>query len=1172
MNSEISRLRLLFLGSPLVELDGIPVKMDNRRAVALLSYLAVSRGKHRRDSLINLFWPDYDQSRARTLLRRNLYVLNKALTGDWLEADSETISLNPNTPIWLDVERFHSLLEGCKSHGHPHSEVCPSCLKPLTEGAELYRDDFLSGFGIKDSFNFDDWQFFQTQRLRQELEDTLEKLVKGISSLAEFKQAIVHGQRWLSLDRLNERAHYQLMELYAWDGQISSALKQYEEHENILREKTGQSPSESITQFYLAIKEGRIPDPPSQESQTFPLQVSSQSWRESEGALTVFYLDMKDSPVSDQSEGEGNLRDQYLKVIENILSRFGGKIDRIVENEVVGMFRSEEGSGRDAENAIKAALEIRSELEKLGLNVSAGVDTEEAYAGKMALSDKGEFVIGGKTANLAKELGGKGERGSIIAGEGAHRRARDSFEFTPLALERKGIDFPFEGYRVESVLPPIEGAKEAESSEIRAPEEGEHNLPIPPTQLIGRERELSEIRELVLDRDVRLLTLSGTGGTGKTRLGLQVALDFVGSFKDGVNFVDLSPIRDFDLVFSTIFHALGLQETGEESVFELLKSFLGDKEKLIFLDNFEQVIEAAPRLTELISACPKLKVLVTSREDLKVRGEQVFPVPPLRLQELSEGEEHLLSTLMDNEAIRFFVERAKSVKPQFVVTEGNIKAIAEICVRLDGLPLALELAAARVKLLSPQGISSRLSGEHGYTPMSLLTDGARDLPGRHKTLRDTIEWSYDLLDESEKKLFIRLSVFSGGYTLESAEEVCNFERDLDIDILDGLTSLVYKNLLLQEEAFSKKEVDEDPRFGMLETIGEYATERLQESGEEDEVRRLHLEYYLALAEEAETEFHGPDQLEWIGRLEQEHDNLRAAMEWSLANGKPEAGLELAGALGWFWYMNGYSREVSEWFKKGLSVNNNIKPILRAKCQGWAAILAVFLGDDVQAAKLYQEGLSLLQDIEDKLPKAELFYFLGAAAYFGGFENSNELFEESLTLFRDVGESWGIAYSLRGLGLALSNYERAVELFKESLEISREMGDRIGIAFVLRNWGLNALYQGDYEQALPLFEESLVFCQELKDRWSIAYILEGLGMVHALGNEKPERAAKILGAAEALREEIGNPIPTSERSLYEKSIDMLRDGLSEGAFEAAWAEGRAMKIEETIEYALSVEKM
>ncbi|MFQ5794790.1 MAG: BTAD domain-containing putative transcriptional regulator [Candidatus Bipolaricaulia bacterium] len=486
-----------------------------------------------------------------------------------------------------------------------------------------------------------------------------------------------------------------------------------------------------------------------------------------------------------------------------------------------------------------------------------------------------------------------------------------------------------------------------------------NNLPIPLTRFIGRDKERAVVQVRLLDEEMRLLTLTGPGGTGKTRLGLQVVADLIDHFEDGACFVDLAPISDPGLVVSTIAQTLGVKEAEGRPLLDILKASLRGKQMLLVLDNFEQVVAAAPQVVELVAACPQLKVLVTSREPCHVRGEHVFPVPPLALPG-SDGKRPLaIERLTQYEAVRLFIERAVAVKPDFAVTDENAPAVAEICIRLDGLPLAIELAAARIKLLSPQALLARLGNR-----LKLLTGGARDLPACQQTLRDTIDWSYDLLNTGERTLFERLSVFVGGGTLEAAEAVCIGADNLELkmDILDGLASLVDKNLLRRKE-----QADGEPRFLILETIREYGLERLEASGESEAIRRTHADYYLALAEQAEPKLEGPDQRMWLDRLEVEHDNLRAALVWFEQNGEAEAELRLGGALWGFWHMRGYLSEGRRWLEGALAKgeDRDVSASVRAKALHGAGVLTHEQGDYERATVLYEESLDLRRELGDK---------------------------------------------------------------------------------------------------------------------------------------------------------------------------------------------------------------
>jgi predicted ATPase/class 3 adenylate cyclase len=725
-----------------------------------------------------------------------------------------------------------------------------------------------------------------------------------------------------------------------------------------------------------------------------------------------------------------------------------------------------------------------------------------------------------------------------------------------------------------------------------------NNLPIQPTPLLGREREVAEIADLLRREDVRLLTLTGTGGTGKTRLALQSAAELIDDFDDGVFLVALAPISDPELVASTVAGALSVSESAGRPLKEDLRDFLSNKELLLVLDNFEQVVDAAPLVGELLSGCPGLKVLATSRTLLRIYGEHEYAVRPLELPD----PDHLppIETLRQYEAVRFFTERARAANAHFSLTNENALAVAEICARLDGLPLAIELAAARIKLLSPQAMRSRLGN-----PLKFLTGGARDLPERQRTLRGAIAWSHALLDESEQVLFARLSVFSGGCALEAVEAICDPVGDLFVDVLEGLSSLLDKSLLRQEEM-----VEEEPRFVMLETIREYARERLELSGEAEEIRRLHAEYFLALAEQGASEQQGPEEAAWLERLDLEHDNMRAALSWMLESEEAEPGLRLSGALWQFWDMRGYYGEGRRWLEEALAKDGRAS-VARAKALEGVGWLADLQGDIDRAVAAAEEGLSVGARVKvETSVTASLLRILGSAAYVSGdHERAARLYEESLALSREARDERGIASSLLQLGnvssdlgdheeaktfyeegLALSrqlddkallasalisvgaefllqgDHERGAMLNEEAAELYRERGNRGHLQYALDNLGWAALMRGDQRQAEVLHRESLALSRQLGDKLVAAEALEGLAC-SASARGEAERVARLFGAAEAQREAVGYRQEPREHALREPYLAATRPRLSEARWDAAWAEGRRLGFEEAIAYAL-----
>jgi predicted ATPase/class 3 adenylate cyclase len=695
-----------------------------------------------------------------------------------------------------------------------------------------------------------------------------------------------------------------------------------------------------------------------------------------------------------------------------------------------------------------------------------------------------------------------------------------------------------------------------------------HNLPIQPTALLGREGPVAAICSLLRRADVRLVTLTGPGGIGKTRLAIQVAAELVDDFPDGVWFVRLSRLVDPDLVLPTVAQTLGLKEQGAQPIAETLRAHLASKRMLLALDNFEHVVEAASEVADLLAASPGLTVLVTSRVPLHLRGEREYPLSPLPAPPPGQVSPERLSQYA---AVALFVERAAEVRPDFTVTLANASAIAEICARLDGLPLAIELAAARIRLLPPEALLGQLSAR-----LHLLTGGARDLEERQRTMRATIAWSEDLLAPEERVLFRRLAVFAGGCTLAEAEQVCLAPESataLNFQMLDGLGALVEQSLV------QPREEGGEPRFGLLHVIREYALERLEASGEAETLRRAHATYFVALTEQAEPEFLGPQAATWYDRLDREHDNLRAALGWAREQGEVELGLRLAAAAWRFWFVRGYFGEGRAWLEGLLTAAANSQAEhaapAEARARALTAIgtLAEWQGDYGPATRWLEQGVSDAREEGDLRTLALALNSLGAvAAHQLEIETATACYVESVEVARQAGDQWGVVRAQSNLGFMAyfrGDMEAAAKYLEEPIAYSREVGSYEGLGVELALAGAIARRQGDLTHALAFQREALSLHWEMRNLHRVAETLQMLASSAGAG-EQGEVAARLLGAAATLRKTIGVPQPVFWRRDTEEAVAPARAALGEERWTKAFAAGQALSLEEAIAEALAGE--
>lgn len=782
-----------------------------------------------------------------------------------------------------------------------------------------------------------------------------------------------------------------------------------------------------------------------------------------------------------------------------------------------------------------AAIKVR-----MGLHTGEAVIADGDYTGLdvhkaarvMAAGHGGQIVVSDAAKSLIE---GAAPSGITVRALGEYR-LKDLLRPERLyQLEANGLPAGFSALRTLDVVP--------------------NNLPTQLTSFVGRQRELADVRRH-LDR-ARLLTLTGPGGTGKTRLALQAAAELVDQFPGGVFLIPLAPISDPDLLPSTLASALGVREATGKPLFDHILDQIRDKRLLLVMDNFEQLLAAAPLIGQLLKGAPAIKIIATSRAALHVYGEQEFPVPPMRLPD----PKHLpsIEALCQYEAVALFIARALAAKPGFAVTDETASAVAGITVRLEGLPLAIELAATRVKVLTPEAILSRLERRLS------LGGGARDLPARQQTLRAAIAWSYDLLDAPTKKLMARLAVFVGGFALEEAEAVCGSAAELGADVLDGLAALTDQSLLRQEAEHG------EARFVMFETIRDFALERLEMDGEVDELRRRHAATYVALAERAESHLTGPRQSEWLDRLEREHDNVRAALTWAIARADADGALRMGAALWRFWQMRGHLQEARDRLTRILGIPGAVeRDAAYARALEAAGSVAYWQGDMPAAQEWYEQCLARYRALGRPPDVARALYNLsfvfGAAKT--DLERARAIVEESVGLYESLGDTamlgrvrWALAFAEYNLG----HTEPARRLLDSSLEILRQIDDPFSVGWALHLSGLIAIREGELANAESVFVEALSIFAEARDLSGSALVLDDLAAT-AIAAGDGVRSARLAGAAAGLVASSGTDLASIVNQA--EGRNMMTDGkIDQAALTEAWNQGRAMSFAEAVAYAL-----
>ena len=879
--------------------------------------------------------------------------------------------------------------------------------------------------------------------------------------------------------------------------------------------------------------------------------------------------------------------DRHDEILHNSIEGHGGHIFKTVGDAFCAVFAS-------ALDALEAALEAQRILLAHEWRTIDPLRVRMALHAGTANERGGDYF--GPSLNRVARLVSAAHGGQVLLSDSVYGllggRIPEHVELRDLG-ERRLKDL----FRPERIFQLVAPDLPPTFPSLKTLDERLNNLPVQPTPLVGREREVAEVGGLLHEEGVRLLTLTGPGGTGKTRLALQTAAHLAEDFENGVGFVELAPLSGPELVAEGAARALDLRWGAGLSPAEALLDYLEPRETLLILDNCEHLIEACAGLADrLLRSCPGLKILATSREALSVPGERAWLVPSLSLPDAQE--ETTPGQLVRHESVRLFVERAGAAAPGFKLDENNAPAVARICQRLDGIPLAIELAAVRIRVLSASQIAARLDDR-----FLLLTGGSRVAMPRQRTLLATMDWSHELLSDRERALFRRISAFANGFTLEAAEDVCSEDGIDRGEVLDLLCRLVDKSLVLVGRR------GDDARYRTLETVGQYASEKLEGSGEEEPVRSRHADYFLRLAEQAEPVLSGPDQGEWMDRLDAEVGNLRAAMAWFQEAEDTEADLRLASALWGFCHARGYYEMGRAWLEDALSKGGDPTP-LRAGALTGAGFLAFLQCDYGRAEERLEQSLSLYEDLADRRGVAGVKDVLGGVAREqGDYERARTLHEEGLALWRELEDEHGIAESLYYLGLVAwlnGENERAWELSARALEVTRASGDTAGVLSSLINLGSVALYDGDYDRSETMLDESLALSREGGYREGVGWALNQLGMVayHRGDLERAEQSlreslavhkdlgdmgrvasvlealaetagarkrfelsTRLFGAADILRETIGAPVPPCERPEHDRVLASVRTQVGDKEFSRLRTEGRTMKLEEALSRAL-----
>jgi predicted ATPase/DNA-binding SARP family transcriptional activator len=1231
-----------------VQGDRVMTRFRTQKTGLLLAYLAYYPYRsHPREALIDLLWSESDIAAGRQSLSQALSSLRRQLeppgvpTGSVLIADRACVQLSP-AAVTTDVAAFREALRAASRAGSSTERT--EC---LAHAVDLDRGELLRG-------HYDDWILGEREGLAELYFQALGQLLAQLEEAGDWQRALQYARQGVNTDPLREEAHVELMRLASAAGQPAIGLRQYGELERILKEELGATPTAATRALARELERqarGGEMAPVSLSPRTAS-ESPAPSWRDDDSlppvpsatrTVTFLLVEVGSSSEQDQApapEGWGAAAAAFTAAVarrharlRRLLREHGGREVRADERSVAVAFSCASDAlaaaiasqravtaGFGPEGAPQAAwfdgLRVRMALDTGEVAAQDGVWYGAALprAARLLLAAHGgQILCSEETAILLRRVVEPGVR---LVGLGPYRLPATRADGLPAAAPERLFQIEYPGMERQEFPPP-----NAEAGYLG-------NLPLSFTRFFGREQEVARLEEMLLGADTRLLTLTGPGGSGKTRLALEVARRLVDWWRGAVWFVPLADLSDARLIAGAVLKALRVPQSGGVDPLEQATAALSHQPALLLLDNFEHLVgDGAPLVRALLERVSSLTCLVTSRQRLALAGEREFHVLPLPTPDEGDAPEQLIQC----ESVQLFLDRAQAVRPDFQVTAANASAVAAVCHRLEGMPLALVLAAARAQVLTPAQMLARLADRYDF-----LVSRQRDATARHRSLRAAIDWSYRLLSPEVQRFFAQLSVFRGGWTLNAAETVC--EEPLALDYLEQLREC---SLVVVEQG-------EGGRCRQLETLREYADDQLT-SEERTALKRRHTLHCLALAERAQPELLGRDQSEWLDRLEREHDNLRAALDWAVETGEAELGLRLGRALFLFWLMRCYRTEGLERLVRLLAIPGAAtRTTVRAAVQVSAGQLAAQQGDFAVARVLIAESLAIFREHDDKEGIAHALAALGLLFQFqgdwgsarsfreeslmlqrelgdreamassldilghvalgqGDDEEAHSLFEESLALFQELGQKAGIARSFCGLGLVAESrgdWEAARSLYEEGLAAQQHVGDKSVIAMLLNGLGSVAQHQGDGESARSLYERSLMLSREVGNRLGIARSLNRLGSVaRAQGNDElalchcqeslrlfrdsghkggiaaclgelavlagaqgqPERAARLLGAAQVLREASSTPLPPGERASYEHNVAVIRVALGEEAFAAAWAAGQAMPLEQAMQH-------